>query len=371
MIRRFGLMLTADKIGAQSGGGVVTENELRALVSCVGSYQVCERIYLENVLRVHVERGGKSDPDPWQWDQAAVMGLIEQEWTMIRGGNTLVHVYAGTFSETVAKLKALGCKVSYTAAAHSIEESRAEHLRLGFPYDEWFPHMADPVQFKRYVQGYLDADVLIVPSKHSEMVMRSYGATNRIEIIPHGVDVPAGEVKPLPETFTVGALGQVAGPDKGIIYLLQAWKKLNYPDAVLKIAGASSATPLMVDLVRTFGGGNVQLCGWIDSVSDFYDSISCYVQPSVSEGFGIEVIESLAHGRPVVCSEGAGAADAVMSDCGIVVKRRDVDGTAAAIDAYKNNRETNAFHGRRGRARMADYTWEKIRQRYVDVWGTL
>jgi glycosyltransferase involved in cell wall biosynthesis len=221
-----------------------------------------------------------------------------------------------------------GCPVTYTAAAHSIEESKREHNELGIPYN--YPHLTDPALWNRYVQGYLDADVLVCPSHHSAEVMRGFGARNRIEVIPHGCRIPE-EVHPLPRTFTVGYLG-AAGPDKGLRYLFAAWKKLNYRDAVLKIGGRDSTTGYMQQLWNAFGGGNVQFCGWQENAEDFYGSLSCYVQPSVSEGFGMEVIEAMACGRNVICSKGAGASDAVSSLW--IYDARNVDRLAYLINDF-------------------------------------
>lgn len=348
------LYLTADRIGGPSGGSKVTFHESEALRS-LGECEVWGRDELE-------KSGGDTDYgcDPWLWDNIAVESID------FRNPPQLAHFYAGTFSTVIRMLKQKGCRITYTAAAHSIAVSKREHEKLGLPY---YQHLTDPELFKRYIAGYLAADVLIVPSQHSAQVMRSYGATNRIEIIPHGVDIPTAPIVPLPKTFRVGYLGNCIAPDKGLIYLLTAWKKLGYKDATLVIGGHDSASNAFSHLVRRFSGGNIQLVGWVDDVADFYNGISLYVQPSASEGFSLEVLEAMSYGRPVLCSDGAGAADVVSNF--YRVRACNVDDIANWIDAWRKGKPSVHLWEEQAagwRNQAAKYSWDKIRQRYIDVW---
>ena len=363
------LYVTADRINETSGGGVVTFNEAEALKS-LGNCDVYGREQLEC-----------EGQEPWKWDIKTLDGIWKSlELAACRVSGTwigeglseypkLAHFYAGTFSETVAVLKNHGCKITYTAAAHDVDVSRREHEVYGIPYN--YPHLNDPELWKRYLQGYKDADVLICPSTHSANVMRRFGCTNKIEIIPHGVNLPV-EVKPLPSRFVCGYLGSCGAPDKGVIYLLQAWKKLAYKDgSVLVLAGRDSTSPFVRGLVERYGGGSIVLAGWQKDVGEFYNSLSLYIQPSSSEGFGIEVLEAQAHGRPVICSDGAGAADVVTPECGYAFTPPQWWVLSAIIDEFKTGKESLEKFGIAGREEAAKYTWDIIRSRYVALWKEL
>lgn len=356
------LYLTADQIGIHSGGGIVTANELQALQS-LGETQVISRKEIEESKQA-LEWNEERFPalcDPWGWDKVA----YHQFGNKIK----LAHVYAGTFSESIRKLKANGAKVTYTAAAHNIEVSKREHERLGIAFN--YPHLTDPELWNRYVRGYVEADVAVCPSSLSRDCMLSYGCRD-VRIIPHGVHIP-NTVAPVPQRFTVGYLGAV-GPDKGLIYLLQAWKKLNYQDGSrLVIGGLQSINPWFVSMVLPVMGErshNVGLLGWIPNVADFYNQISCYVQPSCSEGFGIEVLEAMSFARPVLCSRGAGAADVVPDDYRF--DPANADDLAERIDWFKNCSSTVPITIPNGWQSIAKrYTWDIIRQQYVDLWRSL
>ncbi len=356
------LYITADSVGQPNhGGGSVTWNESEALKS-LGPCTVWGRDQL-------VQFSHTVDyQEPWIWDWKAHNGI---------GGSTfrpkLVHFYAGTFTYVVNRLKNYGAKVTYTAAAHDIEASKREHEKLGIPYD--YRHLTDPELWKRYLGGYAAADVLICPSIHSANCMRGFGCTNRIEVIPHGVHPPQ-RVDPLPARVTVGYLGAV-GPDKGLAYLLQAWKRLAYRDAMLVIAGRDSQHPWVQQLCKEHGGGNIWLRGWVENASDFYNSLSLYVQPSVTEGFGLEVLEAQAHGRPVLCSTGAGAADTVPEHWRF--KPCDVDGLIQGIQYIRSQGQEwgsdedgkIAIDQQWVRRNAERYSWTKIRLKYRDLWKTL
>lgn len=369
------LYITSDHVGIETGGGRVTSEEISAFRH-LGESVGIHRTVIDSRIGIGEDR------TVWT-DDATAMSLVQS----LQSRSTFAHFYAGTFSDTIHFLKHHHrTRITYTAAAHSIEESRKEHETLGldFPY----PHLTDPSLWRRYVSGYLAANVLIVPSRHSRDVMRQHGATGRIEVVPHGVDLPE-QVQPLSGKFTVGYLGAV-GPDKGLIYLLQAWKKLPFKrDAVLVIAGRDSQSLFVQEMIlRMFNGvfserilgtqkisirteqGDIILAGWQHNVSDFYNSIHCYVQPSVSEGFGIEVLEAMAHGRPVICSIGAGASDCVPE--GWKFLPRDVDELAAKIDCVRTilSNPVPEFLAQ-WRNRASHYTWDKIRNLYLNVWRSL
>lgn len=337
------LYVTGDRIGSATGGGQVTYHESKAL-GRIGRTAVWSF----------------SDTDrPWGADEQATLRLEQQPDIAPR----LAHFYSGTFSKTIEILKSRGTVVTYTAAAHDIEISRQEHLKLGLPFD--YPHLTDPDLWERYVRGYRLADLVICPSTLSEDCMVSYGCS-RVAVIPHGVDLPP-ETRPLPEQFHVAYLGQ-PGPDKGLVYLLDAWKILDYKDAVLTIAGYG--TEHLLPLIRACGGGLIHLRGAVDKVSEIYNACSVYIQPSASEGFGIEILEAMAHGRPVICSDGAGARD-VVGD-GTVVQKRNAQALVQAIHTCRLiGHDSLTKDGNENRRRAESYTWNKIEQQYVDLWKAL
>jgi glycosyltransferase involved in cell wall biosynthesis len=330
------LFITADRIGVETGGGLVTKNELDALVE-MGQVTVI-------------------NPPPTADPFATENVIPDFDLSKIK----LAHFYSGTFPKLAKKLKDAGIKITYTAAAHDVKLSKEEHEKNGFQYN--LPHITNPELFEKYLFSYRVADRVICPSYHSKSVMEGFGC-NKITVVPHGCELMRPS-KRYPKTFTVGYLGQI-GPDKGLIYLLQAWNKLGYKDAVLQIAGRQSMG--LLPLTRQMKKGHINLMGYVKSIENFYNSCNIYVQPSVTEGFGIEILEAINCHRPVVVSDGAGGADCV-NGCGLVVPKRNIDELAGAIDKLKTDQETFAFMANNCAENSRRYTWDKIRAEYQKVW---
>ncbi len=369
------LYITADRATLGTGGGTVTFHESQALAHMAQEankgFLLIDRDRLSNSL--------VQPADPWGWDELALAAV---DYQIMNGPQIeLACFYSGTMTKTVRRLKEVGAKVAYTVAAHRVSDSREAFESMGFPYE--FPHLTDPRQWRRYSQGYWDADLLVVPSEHSKDVVeeqwvqlnapggRGASVTN-IRVVPHGCELPP-EVSPFPKRFTVGYMGAL-GPDKGVRFLLEAWKRLGWRDAELVIAGKESTSDFMWWLLdRYCGGGNVRLLGWVENLADFYRQVSVYVQPSATEGFGIEVLEALAHGRPVICSDHAGAVDLVR-DVGVRVgtpfKAGDVNALECLLQAAKRNWDL-AQLGKQARERATGHTWENVRKAYAHHWKEL
>jgi len=350
------LFCTADTIGTETGGGVVTRNEAEALRG-IGDVIPLDASLINPAAY-------KLPNSPYVQDylaDALVLQLLAEKID-------LAHFYSGMFAKTINRLKNAGTKVTQTIAAHDVQLSSEEFAKYGIPFD--FPHLTQRTLWLPYIEGQTLADKVICPSRASAEIVKSYGVKDPV-VIPHGINMPdPRDLTAPPEVFTVGYLGQ-CGPDKGLRYLLEAWSMLNLTGCKLLMAG--NGIEQMAPVWQATGGkGEVQFLGYVKDVDELYNNISVYVQPSVTEGFGIEVLEAMAHGRPVIVSEGAGAAD-VVRHCtdGYVVPRRDPDAIADCIQILKNDPALAASMGAQARERAMQYTWDKILPQYQALWKTL
>jgi len=350
------LFCTADTIGTETGGGVVTKNEFEALKYLGGE------IRFMDATQINPTAYGYPN-SPYVQDyiaDALVLQLLSERID-------LAHFYSGSFGKTIWRLKAAGAKVTQTIAAHDMQLSAEEFARYGLAYD--FPHLIRRELFLPYIEGQLMADKVICPSTQSAEIVKRYGVRDPI-VIPHGIPGPIGTPAPLPEKFTVGYLGQ-CGPDKGLIYLLEAWSKLNLSNCRLLMAGRGIEQ--MAPIWQSVGGrGEVEFLGWVKDVNAFYNSISVYVQPSVTEGFGIEVLEAMARGRPVIVSDGAGASNVVSGNTdGFVFPKRDSDQLGEILWSLKHDPAMLANMGEAAHRSAQFYTWDRIWPQYQTVWKSL
>jgi len=343
--------ITADTLGV-GGGGLLAKNEIAALRSVVDQVVVLDSSELAPA-RFH------QPESVFLYDYFALQEVRRQHLDF-------AHFYSGTFTQTVAWLKSNGVPVSYCVPAHDRKMTIEEFQRLGLEYP-WH-HIKDDDLWKIFSEGYRLADMVIAQSKSSAEFLRREGCSN-VTVIHGGCDLPE-RVEPIRERFDVGYLGQ-AGPDKGLVYLIQAWATLNYQDSRLVIAGRG--TEGIEPFVRQIADrGQFVILGPIDTPSRLYNACSVYVQPSVVEAYALEVPEAMAHGRPVIVTEGVGAKDIVEEgETGFIVPIRSPQAIAEKIDFLENHPDELRRMGANARERARDYTWSKVRSRYAEAFSSL
>ena len=346
------VLICGDVVGAPGGAGQVTKNELMALQEVFGANEV-------GVLQLaDVRPAVYAGLDvPYLWDYFALSQLHEPRFDALEHA----HIYSGCYTETVRYLRSRGVTVSYTCPAHDRNLSMKER---GPAY--YLPHIDIPELWQQHSQGLRLANLVIVPGEAPRRFLESEGVeSEHMVVIPHGIDSVPEQVAPFPEEFTIGYLGAV-GVDKGVRFLVAAWGILDWPDARLLIAGEGSQQ--LESYIRTLAGkGRFVLLGWVPDPWEFYPKLSIYIQPSV-EGFGIEVPEAMACGRPVIVSDAAGAADLVdPGETGWRVPFADTNALVEVLGQCYQHQDKLLAIGNRARKVAQRYTWELIRGRYIEV----
>lgn len=135
-------------------------------------------------------------------------------------------------------------------------------------------------------------------------------------------------------------------PRKNHIRLIQGFsravEKAEKASLRLVIAGGCSSPELQTDLRKRINARATKDIAWEEEVDDhrlssLYQESDFTVYPSLDEGFGLPVVESLWHGRPVVCSgEGAINETAAGGGC-LTADVRSVDDLSHKILSLSEN----------------------------------
>ncbi|MGY1781207.1 glycosyltransferase family 4 protein [Geodermatophilus sp. SYSU D01036] len=137
----------------------------------------------------------------------------------------------------------------------------------------------------------------------------------------------------------VGFLGRIV-EEKGLEYLVRAFRALQDPEARLLIGGgfADVAGGSVVSRVRAAIGDDtrVRLLGFVpdEDLADLYASLDVFVLPSVNafEAFGIVQVEAMLAGVPVLASDLPGVRVPVQeTGFGTLVAPRDVPGITTGL----------------------------------------
>lgn len=98
-----------------------------------------------------------------------------------------------------------------------------------------------------------------------------------------------------------------------------------------------------------------------------YSGASCFLMPSLYEGFGIPVLEAMACGTPVVCSE-ASSLPEVAGSAACYIEQMTGEGLAEAVRRVLSNPQTAEQMRTAGLRRAARFCWRDAAMRTVDVY---
>ncbi|MBI2433622.1 MAG: glycosyltransferase family 4 protein [Candidatus Hydrogenedentes bacterium] len=119
--------------------------------------------------------------------------------------------------------------------------------------------------------------------------------------------------------------------------------------------------------------GRVKILGYLrrhEDLARFYAAAEAFVFPSLYEGFGLPVLESLACGCPVITSDRA-ALPEVAGDAALFVDPDDVGSIAAAIRRLAGDAQLRAHLRGQGPIQAAKFTWEGCARATLDVYRSL
>src|SRR3989337_4451998 len=91
-----------------------------------------------------------------------------------------------------------------------------------------------------------------------------------------------------------------------------------------------------------------------------------YVQPSITEGFGLPVLEAMAAGVPVVSSRG-GALEEVTGAAGMLFNPYDVKEMVECLREVVESEGLRRELVKRGRERVKDFSWEKAARQTMKI----
>lgn len=208
------------------------------------------------------------------------------------------------------------------------------------------------------------ADVLFMPSEKSADTFRVAGIPEtKLHYVGRGVDIALYQpAEQPPEIFRVVFVGALIRR-KGVHVLLEAWKKLNLPDAELVLVG--SVHDEIKPTLDAMATPSVRLVGFTRSVQDELRRSAVFVFPSECEGFAKSTLEAAACGLPLIATRESG--DAIVNgETGLCVPANDVDALAAAIERAAKHRDEFVRMGLNARALVErQFTWDHYRERVM------
>ena len=107
-----------------------------------------------------------------------------------------------------------------------------------------------------------------------------------------------------------------------------------------------------------------------ESLRDLYGCATATIYPSLYEGFGLPVLESMSCGTPVICSDVTSLPE-VGKDAAIYINPLDQQTLVNAMENFENNLSGLEELETKGRKLAAEFTWEKCALETQKVYGSL
>lgn len=157
----------------------------------------------------------------------------------------------------------------------------------------------------------------------------------------------------------------------GLMEIFAEARRLSKQDVRLRVVGSPDPRyPEPQQRAAALGLTSwVEWCGYCggQDLARAYAEADVFVLPSKYEGFGLTVLEAMACGTPVVCSNRASLPE-VAGDAAILRDPNDVKGFAEAIVQVLSNQGMAETLTVRGRERAKRFTWERAARQTLDVY---
>lgn len=101
-----------------------------------------------------------------------------------------------------------------------------------------------------------------------------------------------------------------------------------------------------------------------------YAGAALFVFPSLYEGFGLPVLEAMACGVPVICSNTSSLPE-VAGEAAIMVNPLDVDGLAAAMERVLGDQALREEMSGKGMMQAGSFSWERTARETLQVYESV
>lgn len=289
----------------------------------------------------------------------------------------LVHCHTpvgGVLARLVAKNhRKIGTKVIYTAHGfHFFKGASLINWLVYYPIEKWLSRYTD----------------LLITINHEDFERAKTFNAKKIEYIPGvGVDIEkfscktisASKKEKLSKEFEIKkgdvvllSVGELSSR-KNQRVIIEAVSKLKQKNIKYLIVGEGVLKEEYLSLIHKYQlEKQVVLTGYRNDINDICALADVFVFPSLQEGLPVALMEAMACGLPVICSDIRGNNDLIVSEAsGCRVKALDISRYAEEIEKFVNDKEKIEQCGKYNRDHIKNYSVDivsaKMKKIYSDI----
>ena len=120
-------------------------------------------------------------------------------------------------------------------------------------------------------------------------------------------------------------------------------------------------------ILSRYDKSKVLLVGYIEEtqLKYYYSNATCFIYPSLYEGFGLPVLEAMQCGCPVITSNTTSLPE-VIGDCGITIDPTNNDDMINALEKMYFDSSFRKECSIKGLKRASQFSWEKCSNEILD-----
>jgi glycosyltransferase involved in cell wall biosynthesis len=227
------------------------------------------------------------------------------------------------------------------------------------------------------------ADAIVAVSQHTanELSARAGADPSRLHVTPLAPALPQGDTDVDAARSKYGISGGyllyngAIEPRKNLLRLAAAYRRIaEGTGQALVLAGPHGwrSDAVIAEARRTGAPGRIIVTGFVpaDDLDALFRGASAFVYPSLSEGFGLPVLDAMARGVPCVVSNTSSLPE-VAGDAALLVDPRDQQGWEDALAHVVTESELAASLSAAGRRRAAAFTWRRTAEATLEVYRSV
>jgi glycosyltransferase involved in cell wall biosynthesis len=253
----------------------------------------------------------------------------------------------------IAKLFGKRC----VATVHGLDHQRAKWGKFARSY----------ILFGEKVAVKFADEIIVLSEGVKDYFKTTYNRDTKF--IPNGVNRP--EIKSadliksefdLEKDSYILFLGRIV-PEKGLKYLVEAFKKVDTNKKLVIAGGASDTDEFMTELKQLASDdGRIIFTGFVQGqiLEELYSNAYIYTLPSDLEGMPLSLLEAMSYGNCCVVSDIAECAE-VVEDKAVVFKKSDVEDLADKLNMLCGDEKmTQSYKNTAADYICNKYSWDSI-----------
>jgi glycosyltransferase involved in cell wall biosynthesis len=199
---------------------------------------------------------------------------------------------------------------------------------------------------------------------------------SKITAVPLGIDstrfrpLPPGEPRAA-KPYIMALAG--SDPTKNVVLLVKAFaavpERLRRTHDLVLVGDVVKRADVRGAIEREGIAAQTKLIGVVsdETLIGLYQRAAIFVFPSLYEGFGLPVLEAMACGAPVLCSNTSSLPE-VAGDAAILIDPRNVEQWSMELARMMENGALRTELSERGRARALTFSWDRTAAETVAVY---